>query len=397
MRVGQCRTYRYLLSPTTKQRAKLDRLLALQCELYNAALEERRGTWRWESRSVGYFDQCKTLTALREVCPEILECGIVVCRGTLRRLDRAFRTFHRRCGAGEPPGYPRFKSRFRFDSVSWEDASGWRLKADAKRLSLMGVGDVRVRLHREVRGRPKGITIKREGRRWWVSIHCVDVPRRVLERTGRDVGVDVGVVNLLATSDGFLVDGKRFARRASDLLAKAQRDLARNQRGSVRRRLAVERVAACHRRVAARRRDLAHQLSRRLVDAYDLICVENLGVAAMVRRPAPRVTPDGCFGPNGARAKAGLNRSIQDAGWGELLRMVAYKAEDAGRELVAVDPRHTSQRCAHCGHTAARNRTSQAAFCCVSCGHTAHADVNAARNILRAGRALRASARAESV
>jgi transposase len=138
------------------------------------------------------------------------------------------------------------------------------------------------------------------------------------------VGIDLGVVNLVATSDGQLVSEGRFGRNAGAALAKAQRDLKSKQRGSNRRRLAVERVAEHHRRVRNQRRDLAHKVSRQLVDDYDLIVLEDLKVANMVRRPVPRPGPDGTFEPNGAKAKSGLNRSILAAGWGQLARMLAY-------------------------------------------------------------------------
>jgi putative transposase len=377
-----------------KQAQRLDLALGLQCELYNAALEDRRGAWRWEKRPVGYVEQCRTLTELREVRPEVLDCGVTVCRGTLKRLDRAFCAFYRRCARGEVPGFPRFKARSRFDSLQYEDTNGWRLKSEARRVALLGIGDVKVHLHREVRGTPKAITVKREGRHWFVSIRCVEVETTPLAPTGREVGIDPGVVNLVATSEGDLVDGARLERRAAARLARAQRELATKQRGSMRRPPAKQLVADQHRRVRNRRRDLAHKLSRKLVDDYDLIVVEDLAVRRMVRRPAPRPWCDGGFEPNGARAKSGLNRSIHDAGWGELVRMLAYKAEDAGRELRIVSPRCTSQRCSLCGHTDAASRRSQEAFECTACGHRDHADVNAARNILWAGRAQRASARA---
>ena len=116
-----------------------------------------------------------------------------------------------------------------------------------------------------------------------------------------------------------------------------------------------------------------------------MIVHEALRIANMTRRPKPRPAEDGTYEPNGAAAKAGLNRSINDAGWSIFLRTLAAKAESAGREVIAVNPRHTSQRCAECGHVAAGNRTSQAEFRCLRCGHAAHADVNAAMNILRSG------------
>src|ERR1700682_6407050 len=119
--MSRCRGYRYLLQPTARQRAALDRLLSDQRELYNAALEERRGAWRWERRSVSYVDQCRTLTTLREIRPEVLGSGVTWCRGTLRRLDWAFAGFYRRCRAGQRPGYPRSRAARRWDSVQWED------------------------------------------------------------------------------------------------------------------------------------------------------------------------------------------------------------------------------------------------------------------------------------
>ncbi len=361
-------------------------LLGLQRELYNAALEERRGAWKWERRSVSYVDQCRTLTTLREVRPEVLAAGVVLCRGTLRRLDWAFAGFYRRCRAGQRPGFPRFRPRSRWDSLQWEDRSGWRLDAASRRLNLMGVGGLKVRLHRPIRGIPKAITVRREGRRWWVIIRCVDVPAQPLAPTGRHVGIDLGVQVLVATSDGALITNDRHAQRAAQRLARAQQDLATKQRGSQHRRRAVERVAAAHRRVRNRRTDTLHQLSRRLVNDHDLIVHEALTISNLVRRPRPR--PDGATGfePNGAAAKAGLNRCIHDAGWGTLLAMIAYKAESAGRTVIAVDPRNTSRTCAHCGHVSAGNRRG-AVFECQACNHQAHADTNAAINILRAGRA----------
>ena len=393
--MGQCRTFQFRIYPTYKQAIALDRVLWLQRELYNAALEARRGAWRWERRSVSYVQQCRTLTELREVRPEVLEFGVTVCRGTLMRLDRAYKSFFRRCQSGEKPGFSRFKSRSRFNSLQWEDARGWKLKIDARRLYLQGIGDVKVHLHRAVKGTPKAITATREGRRWFVSIRCVGIEPTPLAPTGREVGIDLGVVNFVATSDGKLIDEGRFGRNAAAALAKAQRDLKRKQKGSNRRRRAVERVAEHHRMVRNQRRDLAHKVSRQLVDDYDLIVLEDLKVANMVRRPVPRQCLDGTFEPNGAKAKSGLNRSIQDAGWGQLARMLAYKAEEAGRELRVVAPQFTSQRCSRCEHTDEASRGSQAVFRCTACGFEAHADINAACNVLWAGRAQRASARAE--
>jgi putative transposase len=335
---------------------------------------------------VSYVDQCRTLTSLRAVRPEVLAGGVTVCRGTLHRLDRAFAAFYRRCGTGQRPGYPRFRSRSRWDSLQWEDRPGWRLDPAARRLHLTGIGGIKVRLHRPIRGTPKAITVRREGRRWWVTIRCTDVPADRLPATGHQVGIDLGVTVLVATSDGVLIANDRHAQRATHRLARAQQNLATKQRGSQHRRRARERVAAVHRRIRSRRADTLHQLSRRLVNDHDLIVHEQLAVANLVRRLKPRPDGGGGFEPNGAAAKTGLNRCIHDAGWGQLLAMINYKAESAGRTVIAVEPRNTSRTCADCGHVSAGNRHG-AVFECQACGHRAHADTNAAINVLRAGRA----------
>jgi len=250
-------------------------------------------------------------------------------------------------------------------------------------LALFGIGHVKVHLHRPIRGTPKAITVRREGRRWWVSIRCLEVPATPLPRTGRAVGLDLGVTWQVATSDGLLVAADRPLRRSAERLAEAQRDLATKHRGSGHRARAAARVGAIHRLVANQRKDVAHQLSRALVNHYDLIVHEDLRTANLVRRPKPRKDEDtGTYLANGAKAKGGLNRAIHDAGWGQLLSYLAYKLEETGRELIAVDPRYTSQRCSSCGHVAAANRCSQAVFRCLACGYEAQADLNAALNIL---------------
>jgi putative transposase len=388
---SRCRSFRYLVSPTVRQRQALETLLGLQCELHNAALEERRGAWRWERRSVSYVEQCRTLTTLREVRPEVLAAGVTVCRGTLRRLDWAFAGFYRRCRAGQRPGYPRFRPLSRWDSLQWEDRDGWHLDPASGRLRLCGIGHLKVRLHRPILGQPKAITLRREGRRWWVTLRCVEVPAEPLAATGRQVGLDVGVGVWVATSDGALYPNPRHLQRGAARLAAAQRDLATKTPGSKHRRVARERVAAAHHHIRDCRRDAAHQLSRRLVNQYDLIVHEDLRITNLVRRPVPRPDGTGAYAPNGASAKTVLNRNIHDVGWGALLAMISYKAESAGRVVLAVKPHNTSRTCARCGHCAAGNRHG-AVFRCQACGHQVHADINAATNILRAGRAQQPSA-----
>ncbi len=178
---------------------------------------------------------------------------------------------------------------------------------------------------------------------------------------------------MVATSDGRLVDNTRFFARTAGRLAAAQRTIAATPHCSQPSSRARTAVARAHRKVRNQRRDFLHKLSRALVNGYDAIVIEDLRITNMIWRPSPRSNDQGGHDPNGAAAKAGLNRSILDAGWGILDRMLTYKAEEAGRLLIWVDPRHTSQRCAECGTVDGANRVG-AVFRCRSCGHIDHAD-----------------------
>lgn len=383
------RAYQAVLQPTARQAASLNRLLDAQRELYNAALEERRGAWLWERRRVTRFEQYAALTRWDH---PVMEFGVRPARGTLLRLDRAFQDFYRRCQRGQVPGFPRFKSAARWASVEYPDTKCWRIdvrRDGVGRVHVKGVGAVRYRgAKRGIRGVPKTLVVRREGRRWRITVACAVPTAEPVAPTGGVVGIDLGVTHLAATSDGELVDNPRHLRSSLDALAARQQIFAGRRRGSHRRRKAAARVAQLHRKVARQRRDVAHKLSRRLVDDHDLIVHEDLKITNLTRRPAAKPNDNGEFDPNGAAAKAGLNREILASGWGQLLRMIAYKAEEAGRQVIAVDPRHTSQTCHECGHVDKANREG-VTFACRKCGHTAHADVNAARNILRAGLALR--------
>ncbi len=392
---GLRRSFKFLLRPTAKQTTTLTACLEDHRQLYNAALEERREAWKRARVSVNYFSQSAQLKDIRRNDPDGQGRWAHGSQSeALRRLDRAFKAFFRRVKAGQVPGYPRFRGRGWYDSVTWkEHGHGCKWDSgpttDQTRVYLLGIGHVRVHAHRKVEGRIKTITVKREGRRWYLILSCDDVPAVLLPETTAGSGIDMGVAVFLTTSDGVQIPNPRHLRASADRLAAAQRVLSARKRGSSRRRQASERVAAIHRKVRRQRLDHHHKTALRLVRSYDLIAHENLAVANMTRSPAPRPDGGGGYVPNGSAAKAGLNKSILDAGWGQFLRILHAKAESAGRTVIAVNPRHTSQTCHQCGHVDRGNRVSQEAFRCLACGHEAHADVNAARNILRAGLVLR--------
>jgi putative transposase len=392
------RAYVFPLRPTARQHAALAGCVEAHRELYNAALQERRDAWSRSKTRIFYGDQSAQLSEIRAVRPDMDVWSFSSQQATLRRLNKAFAGFFRRVKTAKPgvkPGYPRFKGKARFDSVEWpKNGDGARWLPKAKRVYLQGIGQVKVSVHRQVQGRVKTIQIKRCGRRWMLVLSCDDVPTNPLPATGRQAGIDVGITSFATTSDGEHVDNPRFGRAAADKLAAAQQRLQRAQRRSRNRDRKRETVAARHRKIANQRKDFHHKQARGLVARYDLLVVEDLQIANMVRRAKPVPDPDnpGQYLANGARAKSGLSRSISDASWGGFVSILRAKAEEAGRIWIEVDPRHTSDGCEACGHAAPENRVTQATFECQRCSHRAQADEHAARNILRAGLALHAQA-----
>ena len=380
------RVFRYRLYPTARQTDALGQMLRDHCTMYNAALQERRDAHSRRQHSVRYGDQSAQLKAIRSD-EQYKRWSFSSQQQTLKRLDKAFQAFFRRVKRGEAPGYPRFKPHQRFDTVTFIHGDGGAYLADTARVRMQGIGHVKVKQHREVRGTIKQFSVTREGRHWYVNVICTDVPPQVRPLTGAVVGIDRGITHLLADSDGGLVANPRHYAARQERLAAAQRDLSRKKRGSARRRKAAARVAAAHRKVRNSRRDYLHKLSRSLIDAYDTVVLEDLKITNMTRSTKGTVEAPG----TNVAAKSGLNRNILDAGWGVLQDMLIYKAESAGTDVVLVNPRNTSRRCHACGHTSADNRHGEV-FLCRACGHSAHADTNAARNILRLGLSLQAAA-----
>ncbi len=387
------RAYVFRLRPTARQHIALGACVESHRELYNAALQERRDAWAHSTTRVRYGAQSAQLTEIRVARPDVAVWSFSSQQATLRRLDKAFAGFFRRASAGQRPGYPRFKGAGRFDSAEWpKDGDGARWLPEQRRVYLQGIGTVKVHLHRQVQGRVKTIQIKRYGRRWMLVLSSDEVPANPLPATGRQAGIDVGIVSYATLSDGTVVKNPRWSRLASDRLAAAQQRLQRAKRGSKNRSRRRETVAARHRAIANQRKDFHHKQARKLAEKYDMLVVEDLAIANMVQRAKPVPDPNvaGQFLPNGGRAKSGLNRSISDAGWGQFVSILRAKAEDAGRTWIEVDPRHTSDGCENCAYAAPENRVTQADFVCQRCGHTALADEHAACNILRAGLALHA-------
>ena len=380
------RAYKFRIYPTCGQASRVALCLRDHQRMYNAALEERREAWKRRTVSIRYGQQSAQLRDIRACDPDQGRWSFSSQQATLRRLDKAMAAFCRRCKAGQAPGYPRFKALDRWDSVEWpKDGDGCRWKPGIGRVHLQGAGHIKVHAHRAVEGRVKTISLKREGRRWYVVLSCDDVPARPLQAAGRQAGVDVGVARFATTSDGEIIPSPEFLRTCAGELAAAQQVLARTERGSSNRRRAKAKIGEVHRRIRNRRSDFHHKTARSLVQACDMVALENLNTAGMTKRPAPKPDPDrpGEFLPNGAAAKAGLNKSILDAGWNQFANILTAKVEETGRRIVFVNPACTSIDCHLCGRRC--TRPQQDTVICPVHG-AMDADINGAKNIYtRAG------------
>jgi putative transposase len=381
------RAFKMRAYPTQPQECRAVRLLADHCDLYNAALVERREAWRMRRISITYGDQSAQLKEIRAVDPSGQgRHSFTAQQQTLRRINTVFAAYLRR--AGDPKrksrraGFPRFKPYQRFDQVLFVagDGAGWEPAGPGRwaHASFQAVGRVKLRQHRPVVGRVKTLQLKREGRRWYVIVvtEAEPVP---LPSTGRSVGLDVGVARFLTTSDGEVMANPRFLAAAQERLVDLQRRKQRARPGSGNRRRLRRALAKEWRKVRSQRLDFHHKTARMLVDTFDILALEDLRVAAMTASAAGTVEAPG----RNVAAKAGLNRSILDAGWTQFTSILVAKAESAGRRVVLVNPAATSIDCHACGVRCTRPR-QDIVVCPVHGG--LDADLNGARNIaIRAG------------
>jgi putative transposase len=368
------KTFKYRLYPTTRQQRLLDQQIEECRWLYNELLAARRDAWQERQASLRLYDQQATLPAFKAGRPALAEVQSQVLQNVAVRIDLAFQAFFRRVRAGETPGYPRFRGKGRYASITYPQIPvGCKLDTDTKRLRLFGVGEVKLLLHRPIEGTPKTATISRSSTgKWYVCYSCECPQPAPLPATGQQVGIDVGLKTFATFSTGDEVANPRFFRGEEKALAKVERAHSKLEKGTMERAKHRHAVARVHERIAWRRSDFAHQHSRRIVDRYDLIAVEDLSVN--------RMTHHHC-----------LAKSIHDAAWSQFADLLSYKAAWAGRRYVAVNPAYTSQDCSSCGHRQTLS-LSDRAYTCSCCGVVLDRDLNASLNILRLGQQSLASA-----
>jgi putative transposase len=297
---------------------------------------------------------------------------------------------------GETPGHPRYQGYGRYDSFTYPQVG---FSIEQGKLVLSKIGHIKIKLHRKIVGTIKTCTIKREGQHWYVCFSC-DLEGHNEQRTpytDNVIGVDLGLYHFAALSSGDIIDNPRYYRQTEAKLIKAQKVLARKQKKNQktgckgnRRKKAIQRVAKHHRKIRNQRQDFLHQWSRRLVNTYETIVFEDLEPSKMSKAPKPKQDEEtGKYLPNGASQKAGLNKSIRDAGWSTFIAMCQHKAACAGAvQVMKVDPYKTSQVCSGCLREGPHKELSERVHTCENCGLVLDRDVNAAVNILAVAQGL---------
>lgn len=369
------RTFQFRLRPNAAQCAFLEMVLADNCETYNACLQERIEAWKLQRKSITYHDQTAQLTQLRTDKSFRISAADIQ-RDPLRRVDRAFRAFFRRFRDGERPGFPRYRSVRRYDSFSFGNSPVIRPRS----IKIPTMGDIRARGGRPIVGTPKYCTVKRAGKHWTASVVCDigEAPQRITP-VSSSVGVDVGLSVLVTLSDGTTFANPRWTRKHETRIAAASRRLARKQRRSRNRIRMREALRRAYQRAADARSNYIHHVSKWLIENYDLIAHEDLKISNMARSAKGTIEAPG----KNVKQKAGLNRSIMDAAWGQLIWQLTYKAEKAGKWVVPVNPRNTSQKCSGCGQIVLKKLSQRTHSC--SCGLELGRDHNAGLNILALG------------
>jgi putative transposase len=358
------KSYRYRLMPTKSQVRILERQFELCRWVYNDTLAYRKNAWENEQRTVKRFETQDRLPQLKLEIPELKEVYSHVLQNVTLRVELAFKAFFRRVKTGEQPGYPRFKGKGRYDSITYPQF-GFGL--DSGKLHLSKIGDIKIKLHRPIGGKIKTCTIRKMPTGKWFACFSVEIEDILIPpwKDGSVVGIDVGLESFATLSNGEKIANPKFFRAEEKALAKAQSKRDTLPKGLLLRRKATKVVERIHERIANKRNNFANQVSRQLVNRFGVIVFEDLDIQNMLKNHH-------------------LAKSISDVAWGMLVKATESKAAYAGSKIVLVDHKFTSQMCSRCGLILKKD-LSERVHSCSECGLSMDRDLNAAINILRLG------------
>ena len=370
------RGFKFELRPNGMQSQLMMQFCGCARYVYNRTLSLEKSLYEKDSKhSFKYSEAANRLPGWKKKNPFLKKCHSQVLQQSLKDLDRAYTNFFERRG-----NFPKYKKKYRHDSIRFPQSV--ELDEAKQQIKLPKIGWVGYRKSRDIIGTIKNVTVSRRGEKWDVSIQTeYEVVSSAPNPS--EIGIDMGVKRFVTMSNGDFVEPLSPFKQGQEKLAKLQRKLARQKKGSRNSRKTKGKIARLHHYIADRRRDFLHKTSTKIAKNHSIVYVEDLKVSNM--SASARGTKE--FPGKNVGQKSGLNRSILDQGWYSFFRMLSYKLEQRGGKLIKVDPRNTSRTCPQCGLVSAENRKSQATFACIGCGYRSNADEVGAINVLRAGRA----------
>ncbi len=370
------RGFKFELRPNGMQIQLMMQFCGCARYVYNRTLSLEKSLYKKDSKhSFKYSEAANRLPGWKKKNPFLKKCHSQVLQQSLKDLDRAYTNFFEKRG-----NVPKYKKKYRHDSIRFPQ--GVELDEVKQQIRLPKIGWMGYRKSRDIIGTIKNVTVSRRGEKWDVSIQTeYEVVSSAPNPS--EIGIDMGVKRFATLSNGDFVEPLNAFKQEQEKLAKLQRKLARQKKGSRNSRKTKRKIARLHRYIADSRRDFLHKISTKIAKNHSIICVEDLKVSNMSASAGGTKESPG----KNVKQKSGLNRSILDQGWYGFFQMLSYKLEQRGGKLIKVDPRNTSRTCPRCGLASAENRKSQATFACIGCGYRSNADEVGAINILRAGRA----------
>lgn len=378
------KAYKYRIYPTKKQISNMENQFSMCRHLYNMALQERKDYYEKQKVAVTYHQQQNNLPFLKKERPWYKGVYSQTLQDVLKRLDKGFQAFFRRIKAGEVPGYPKFRKRGQWNSLTYPQYNSF----PARRIKVPKVGDIKLVYHRNIpdEAKIKTLTITKEADKWFA---CFSVELKLdiepEQNLSSALGIDLGLIDFYYSSDGSSVKAPKYLRQKEKQLKRLYRRFSKAKRYSVKWYKILKAIKKCHYRIKCQRDNFLHQEACKLLNKTDIVFYENLKIKNMSKRPEPKQDENSKrFLPNGATAKSRLNKSIADAGWGKFVNILNYKAVELNKTVFPVKPYYTSQKCSVCGEIVKKSLSIRT-HVCKNCGFIANRDYNASLNILRIG------------
>ena len=394
------KTYKYRIYPKKSQIRRLENHFSMLRHLYNMALADRISLYKEKGETMSLFAQYEMIPKLKQEREWYQDVNTHVLRMAIKRVDEAYKAFFRRVKKGEKPGFPKFKKKGQWNSLTYPSYN----KKPSNVITAPKIGEIKTVYHRTVpdNAKIKTMTISQEGKKWYACFSMEipfdpepkDIKSKVVggrlvacngdEKPLNTIGIDMGLIDFIYTSEGESIPAPRILRKSEKRLKRLQRRLAKEKKGTPKRKKLLNAISKAHAKIKNQRSDFLHKTSNNLLAGSDIVCHEKLNIKGMSTRPKPIQDENGKYLPNRASIKAGLNKSINDAGWARFLTFLDYKAKEQEKLVIPVPAKYTSQKCSGCGEIVKKSlsiRTHK----CTACDLVLNRDHNAAINIKALG------------